>query len=86
MKQTVSIIGAGIAGLASAIRLAGKGHTVTVFEQSDRPGGKLNTLEWDPFRWDTGPSLWTLPDLVEELYVLAGEEMKTSVRYQKLDE
>mgnify|MGYP006282980731 CR=1 FL=1 len=85
MKRTVNIVGAGIAGLATAIRLAGRGFRVTVFEQSDGPGGKLNSISWEGFRWDTGPSLFTLPDLVEELYVLAGEEMKTSVRYQKLD-
>lgn len=85
MKYTVNIIGAGIAGLATAIRLAKKGHNVRVFEQADRPGGKLNTVKWNGFRWDTGPSLFTLPDLIEELYVISGEEMKTAVRYQKLD-
>jgi phytoene desaturase len=85
MKRAVCIVGAGIAGLAAAIRLASRGHHVTVFERSDRPGGKLNTIRWEGFRWDTGPSLFALPDLVEELYVLAGEEMKTSIRYQKLD-
>ncbi len=85
MKLSVNIIGAGIAGLATSIRLASRGHHVTVFEQSDKPGGKLNSFQWEGFRWDTGPSLFTLPDLVEELYVLAGEEMKTSIRYQKLD-
>jgi phytoene desaturase len=85
MKRAVCIVGAGMAGLATAIRLASRGHHVTVFERSDRPGGKLNTIRWEGFRWDTGPSLFTLPDLVEELYVLAGEEMKTSIRYQKLD-
>ncbi len=63
MKYSVNIIGAGIAGLSTAIRLAKKGHKVRVFEQADRPGGKLNTLKWNGFRWDTGPSLFTLPDL-----------------------
>ncbi len=84
-KYTINIVGAGIAGLATSIRLASKGHHVTVFEKLDRPGGKLGTLNWEDFRWDTGPTLLTLPDLVEELYVLAGEEMKRSIRYQKLD-
>ena len=85
MKYHINIIGAGIAGLAASIRLASRGHHVTVFERSERPGGKLNSIQWEGFRWDTGPSLFTLPDLVEELYVLAGEEMKTSIRYEKLD-
>lgn len=85
MRLSVNVVGAGIAGLAISIRLAARGHHVTVFEKSDRPGGKIGTLQWEGFRWDTGPSLFTLPDLVEELYVLAGEEMKTFIRYQKLD-
>lgn len=85
MKSSVNILGAGVAGLATAIRLASRGHQVTVFEKSNKAGGKLNTISWEGFRWDSGPSLFTLPDLVEELYVLAGDEMKTSIRYQKLD-
>jgi phytoene desaturase len=85
MKYRVNIIGAGIAGLAASIRLASRGHRVTVFERNEGPGGKLNTLQWRGFRWDTGPSLFTLPDLVEELYVMAGEEMKTSIRTRRLD-
>lgn len=85
MKRSVNIVGAGIGGLATSIRLASRGHHVTVFEQSDKPGGKLGTRRWEGFRWDTGPSLFTVPDLVEELYVLAGEEMKRYIRYQKLE-
>jgi phytoene desaturase len=85
MNKSVNIVGAGIAGLATAIRLAARGYRVTVFERSDHPGGKLNSISREGFRWDTGPTLFTLPDLVAELYVLAGEEMKTSVRYRKLD-
>jgi len=85
MKKSVNIVGAGIAGLATAIRLAARDYRVTVFERSNAPGGKLGTISWEGFRWDTGPSLFTLPDLVEELFVLAGSEMKTSVRYQKLE-
>ncbi len=85
MKRSVSIVGAGIAGLAAAIRLASRGHHVTVFERTDQPGGMLDHIEWKGFRWDAGPSLFTLPDLLEELFVMAGEEMKTSIRFQKLD-
>ncbi len=85
MKYHVNIIGAGVGGLATAIRLASRGHRVTVFERSDKPGGKLNYRNWEGFRWDTGPSLFTLPDLVEELFLLGGAEMKSSIRYEKLD-
>lgn len=85
MKLNVSVIGAGIGGLASAIRQAVKGHEVTVYEQSAVPGGKMGQLQWEGYRWDTGPSLFTMPDLMEELYILAEEEMKVSVRYSQLD-
>lgn len=85
MKQSVNIIGAGVAGLATAIRLASRGHHVTVFEKSDRAGGKLKRIQWEGFRWDAGPSFFSLPDQLEELYVLGGEEMKTAIRTEKLD-
>lgn len=85
MKQRVNIIGAGMGGLAAAIRMAGRGHIVSVFERAGRPGGKLNSLEWNGFRWDTGPSLFTLPDLVEELFELGGEKMEGSIPLRKLE-
>jgi len=61
----VIIIGSGIAGLASAIRLACAGHQVTVFEANAYPGGKLSEIYSDGFRFDAGPSLFTLPQLVD---------------------
>ncbi|MBN1131566.1 MAG: phytoene desaturase [Bacteroidales bacterium] len=85
MKSKAVIIGAGIAGLSSAIRLVQKGYEVSVYEQSGHPGGKLNQIEWNGYRWDTGPSLFTLPELVEELFLMCGEEIKTSVRYVRLE-
>lgn len=66
------VIGSGIAGLASAIRLACKGYSVTVFEANACPGGKLTTLQLGDYRFDAGPSLFTLPKLVTELFTLAG--------------
>ena len=66
MKK-VGIIGSGIGGLASAVRMARLGYRVEVFEQLDRVGGKLNEFRQDGFRFDTGPSLFTLPWLVDEL-------------------
>ena len=50
-----------------------------------RPGGKLNEISWKNYRWDTGPSLFTLPELMEELFYISGEEMKTAIRYEKLE-
>ncbi len=61
------IIGSGIGGLATAIRLASQGITTTVYEASEKPGGKVSEQISGGFRFDTGPSLLTLPELVLEL-------------------
>lgn len=81
MQQTTAIIGSGIGGIACAIRLAAKGYAVTVFEQSARPGGKISELRMGRFRFDTGPSLFTLPELVDELFHLSGENPGDHFRY-----
>lgn len=81
----IAIIGAGIAGLAAAIRIRAQGFDVQVFEKEGSPGGKV--MEWrrNGFRFDLGPSLLTQPDRVEELFHLAGEDPPKHFRYQRLD-
>lgn len=66
MQQAI-VIGAGVGGLATAIRMARMGYSVKVFEATDRPGGKLAEIRGSGFRFDAGPSLFTLPELVLEL-------------------
>jgi phytoene desaturase len=63
----VVVVGAGVGGLTAAVRLAAAGHRVTVFEQAPEVGGKLGRFERDGFRFDTGPSLLTLPQLFADL-------------------
>ncbi|MEY5048573.1 MAG: phytoene desaturase [Bacteroidota bacterium] len=85
MKK-VAIIGSGIAGLASAVRLAVKGYAVEVFEANSYTGGKLTEIILEnKYRFDTGPSLFTMPHFVDELFTLAGENPKDYFNYQKLD-
>lgn len=79
------IIGAGIAGIAAAIRLALKGYAVEVFEANATPGGKLSEVEQNGFRFDAGPSLLTMPQYINELFELAGKEPSKYFEYQKLD-
>lgn len=67
MNNTGIVIGAGIAGLAIAIRMARRGMRVSVYEQAAESGGKLKEFKQDGFRFDMGPSLFTLPHLVDEL-------------------
>lgn len=66
MTQAI-IIGSGIGGLATAIRLARQGIRVTVFEATEKAGGKVSERHFNGFRFDAGPSLLTLPELVQEL-------------------
>ncbi|OOQ58863.1 1-hydroxycarotenoid 3,4-desaturase CrtD [Mucilaginibacter pedocola] len=79
------IIGAGVAGIATAIRLAIKGYAVEVFEANSYPGGKLSEIEQNGYRFDAGPSLFTMPQYVDELFELAGKTPADYFRYQKLD-
>src|ERR1700744_2558862 len=83
-KKTV-IIGAGIAGIATAIRLAVKGYQVEVFEANNYAGGKIAEFEQDGFRFDAGPSLFTMPQYVDEIFELAGKKPSEYFNYQKLD-
>jgi phytoene desaturase len=84
-QQKALIIGAGIAGIATAIRLAVKGYAVEVFEANSYPGGKLSEIELNGYRFDAGPSLFTMPQYVDELFKLAGKNPADHFRYHKLD-
>jgi len=74
MQKKAAVIGAGIAGLASAIRLANKGIETHVFEANLFPGGKINSRSVDGYRFDQGPSLLTCPEYLEDLYRLCGKD------------
>ena len=75
------VVGSGIAGIASAIRLSLKGYRVNVYESNGYPGGKLTNLELGNYRFDAGPSLFTLPYLVDELFNLAGKNPSSYFKY-----
>ncbi|MBO6795086.1 MAG: phytoene desaturase [Balneolaceae bacterium] len=80
----VSIIGAGIGGLASACLLAAENHEVNVFEQQANVGGKMNRFEKDGFVFDTGPSLLTMPHILEKLYQNCGSSLENELSLQEL--
>ena len=82
---SVIIIGSGVAGMAAAIRLSVQGFTVTVYEKNSYPGGKLSAFKKDGFQFDAGPSLFTQPQNIEELFRLAGEPVEEYFKYRKLD-
>ena len=72
-----------MAGLASAIRLQAMGVSVTVYEQNSYPGGKLTSIELGGYRFDAGPSLFTLPELVLELFRAAGKDPVGRFAYKR---
>ena len=85
MKRKVIVIGSGIAGLAVSIRLKTKGYDVEVYEKNHNVGGKLSDFYIDNFRHDFGPKLFTMPDLIEDIFKDAGVNIDDYFKYEKLD-
>lgn len=83
--QSVIIIGSGVAGLATAVRLAARGFKVTVFEANNYTGGKLTAIQLGAYRFDAGPSLYTMPQYQEELFKIAGKNFQDYCPYFQLD-
>jgi phytoene desaturase len=84
-KPKAIIIGAGVAGLATAIRLSVQGFDVCVFEKNENPGGKLYVFEKDGYRFDTGPSLFVQPQNIQELFTLAGGNIHDHLQYKPVE-
>ncbi len=76
----VVVVGAGLAGLSAALRLAGAGRQVTVLEREPIPGGRSGQIVTDTpegsYRFDTGPTVLTMPDLIEDCFDAVGESMR----------
>jgi phytoene desaturase len=81
----IAIIGAGLGGLAAALRLQGAGHDVTVLEQRERPGGRAYRLRDGGATWDMGPSLITMPWVLEEAFAAGGLDLHSEVALRRLD-
>ena len=69
----VVVVGAGLAGLAAALHLAGRGRSVTVVERGQVPGGRVGRLDVDGYRLDTGPTVLTMPEIIDETFAAVGE-------------
>ena len=79
------VVGAGLGGLAAALRLQGMGHDVTVIEQRERPGGRAYQLRDQGYTWDMGPSLITMPWVLEETFAAGGLDLHSEVTMRRLD-
>jgi phytoene desaturase len=79
------VIGAGLGGLAAAVRLRARGDDVTLVEALDQPGGRARTFRRDGYTFDAGPTVITAPYLLEELFALAGRDMRDYVTLVPVD-
>lgn len=84
-NKQCAIIGAGISGIGASIRMRNKGYAVTVYEANSFPGGKLSTETEKGYRFDMGPSVFTYPEFVDELFQLSGKDPRAYFNYEKLD-
>lgn len=81
----ISVIGAGVGGMSAAARLAKNGHQVTIFENSDRSGGKCRTEWFGDYAFDTGPSLLTLPAVYRDLFLKTGKRIEHLLEIAPVD-
>lgn len=84
-EKRVVVIGGGLGGISAAISLAQKGYAVSLYEQNDHLGGKLNRLEQEGFGFDLGPSILTMPHVFEKLFEGSGKRMEDYVSIIRLD-
>jgi phytoene desaturase len=81
----VVVIGAGLSGLSAALHLVGRGKAVTVVERCGFPGGRMGRLDIRGYRIDTGPTVLTMPDILEEAFAAAGSSMTDNLDLARVD-
>ncbi|ANY69996.1 phytoene desaturase [Paenibacillus sp. BIHB 4019] len=85
MSKKIVVIGGGLGGLSAAIRLTVDGNHVTVLEQQERAGGKLNIRSGKGFSFDTGPSILTMPWVLEQLFASAGRRLEDYMTLERVE-
>ncbi len=71
----VVVVGAGLSGLSAALQLAGRGRAVTVVERGAHPGGRVGRIDIAGYRLDTGPTVLTMPDIIDDAFAAVGESL-----------
>ena len=79
------VIGAGLGGLASAMRLGARGYRVSVMDRLDSPGGRGSSLMRDGHRFDLGPTIVTVPQIFRELWSACGRDFDADVDLRALE-
>jgi phytoene desaturase len=81
----VVVVGAGLAGLSAALHLAGRGRAVTIVERGQHPGGRVGRLDIDGYRLDTGPTVLTMPDIIEDAFAAVGESLSERLDLMRVE-
>jgi phytoene desaturase len=81
MKKNIIVIGSGFGGLAAASRLLSNGHSVTVFEKRDKPGGRAYVYEKNGFTFDGGPTVITAPFMFDDIFEAAGKKREDYINF-----
>lgn len=85
MNTKICVIGGGLGGLSAAIRLANKGFKVDLYEQNEIAGGKAGEINYEGYRFDTGPSLLTMPEVIIDLFNECNENINDYLEFEKLE-
>jgi phytoene desaturase len=83
--DTVVVVGAGLGGLSAALHLAGAGRRVIVLERSAEPGGRAGRLQHAGYTFDTGPTVLTMPDIIEQTLGAVGESLTNWLQLRRLE-
>ena len=84
-KPTILIVGAGIGGITTAAHLARAGYRVKVFEKNEKSGGRCGQMTIQNYRFDTGVTLFLMPELYAETYAALGERMEDCLDLHRID-
>ena len=85
ISKKIVIIGAGVGGLSAACLMSSRGYNVTVLEKNQEVGGKLNEIRLGDFRFDTGPSLLTMPWVLDSLFAECGVQFEDYIKLEPLN-
>ena len=85
ISPSVLVVGAGLGGIALAARLSQAGYDVTVIEKNASPGGRCGQIIHDGHRFDTGPTLFLMPEVFADTYAALGERMEDHLDLRRVD-